>query len=87
VITISINGASEIIRSGGNGNVIEDPANIPALATAIEPFLDPAVRAQTRDAARQTAAALPLSLNVEKTLAVIESMRTQRQAEKLADQF
>ncbi|HYV26577.1 MAG TPA: glycosyltransferase family 4 protein [Candidatus Eisenbacteria bacterium] len=87
VITTSINGASEIIRSGGNGNVIEDPANIPALATAIEPFLDPAVRAQTRDAARQTAAALPLSLNVEKTLAVIESMRTQRQAEKLADQF
>ena len=77
VVTSRINGASEIVRPGDNGNVVEDPANIPALATAIEFFLDPAVRARSRVAARQTAEAMSMSVNVEKTLAVIEWLRTQ----------
>ncbi len=74
VVSSRVNGASEIIHAGLNGNVVEDPADSAALATAIEPFLNPAVRARAGAAARQTAEALPMSLNVEKTLAVIEGL-------------
>jgi UDP-glucose:(heptosyl)LPS alpha-1,3-glucosyltransferase len=77
VVTSRINGASEIVRPGENGRVVEDPSDIPALAAAIEFFLDPAVRARARMAARQTAEALPMSLNVEKTLAVMDGLQTQ----------
>ena len=77
VISSRINGASEIIQPGRNGNVVEDPADTAALAAAIEPLLNPAARARAAAAARQTAEALPMSLNVEKTLAVIEGLRAQ----------
>jgi UDP-glucose:(heptosyl)LPS alpha-1,3-glucosyltransferase len=77
VVTSRINGASEIVRPGENGNVVEDPADIPALAAAIQFFLDPVVRSRARVVARQTAEALPMSLNVEKTLAVIDWLRAQ----------
>lgn len=77
VVTSRINGASEIVRSGENGNVVEDPADIRALAAAIDYFLDPTVRAKAGVLARQTAESLPMSLNVEKTLAVIEWLRAQ----------
>ncbi len=75
VVTSRINGASEIVRTGENGQVVEDPADIPALAAAIEFFLDPAVRARAGVSARQTAESLPMSLNVEKTLAAIEGLK------------
>ena len=77
VISSRVNGASEIIQPGRNGSVVEDPADTAALAAAIQPFLDPAVRAQAAACARQTAEALPMSLNVEKTLAVIEQLQAQ----------
>ena len=76
VVTSRINGASEIVRPGENGNVVENPADIPALAAAIEYFLNPVMRARAGVVARQTAESLPMSLNVEKTLAVIEWLRT-----------
>ena len=75
VVSSRVNGAAEIIRPGLNGSVVEDPADSAALAAAITPFLDPAARARAGAAARQTAEALPMSLNVEKTLAVIEELR------------
>ncbi|MBN2508232.1 MAG: glycosyltransferase family 4 protein [Verrucomicrobia bacterium] len=75
VVTSRINGASEIVRPGGNGNIIEDPADIEALARAIRPFLDPTVRARAGAAARRTAESMPMTLNVEQTLAVIETCR------------
>lgn len=77
VVTSRINGASEIVRPRENGNVVEDPSDIPALAAAIEFFLDPAVRSRAHVIARQTAEALPMSLNVEKTLAVMDWLQTQ----------
>jgi UDP-glucose:(heptosyl)LPS alpha-1,3-glucosyltransferase len=78
VVTSRINGASEIVRPGENGNVVEDPADIPELAAAIRFFLDRAVRAKARVLARQTAESLPMSLNVEKTLSVIDALQAQR---------
>jgi UDP-glucose:(heptosyl)LPS alpha-1,3-glucosyltransferase len=77
VVTSRINGASEIIQPGENGAVVEDPADVPALAAAIEFFLDPAVYQRARRAARGTAERLPMSLNVEKTLTVIDWLRAQ----------
>jgi UDP-glucose:(heptosyl)LPS alpha-1,3-glucosyltransferase len=82
VVTSRINGASEIVRPGENGNVVEDPADIPALAAAIECFLNPVLRARAGVAARLTAESLPMSLNVEKTLAVIEWLRTNLELSK-----
>jgi len=77
VISSRINGASEIIEPGRNGAIVENPADAAAMAAAIEPYLDPAVRERTGAAARQTAESLPMSLNVERTLAVIEALRAQ----------
>ena len=67
--------SSEIVVCGKNGDVDEDPADTDAFAAAILPFLDPAARAAAGIRARQTAEALPMSLNVEKTLALIEALR------------
>jgi UDP-glucose:(heptosyl)LPS alpha-1,3-glucosyltransferase len=77
VVTSRINGASEIVRPGENGNVVEDPADATALAGAIEFFLDPVIRAKAGVMARQTAQSLPMSLNVEKSLAVMDWLQTQ----------
>jgi len=74
VVTSRINGASEIISPGYNGAVVEDPADSVALAHAIEPFLDPKVRSPAAVAARQTAASLPMALNVQRTLALMERL-------------
>ncbi len=75
VISSRVNGASEIVVCGQNGDVVEDPADTDAFAAAILPFLDPAARAAAGIRARQTAEALPMSLNVEKTLAFIEELQ------------
>jgi UDP-glucose:(heptosyl)LPS alpha-1,3-glucosyltransferase len=72
VVTSRMNGASEIITQGQNGAVVEDPGETAALAAAIELFSN---RKRLREAsaqARHTAEALPMSLNVERTLATIE---------------
>jgi UDP-glucose:(heptosyl)LPS alpha-1,3-glucosyltransferase len=72
VVTSRINGASEVIEAGRNGAIVEEPANVPALAAAIRQFLHRAAWEKASVAARQTAERLPFSLNVERTLAVIE---------------
>lgn len=74
VITSRINGASEVIVPGQTGAVVDDPADVSELARAIAQFLDPTVRARAGAAARQTAQSLPMALNVERTLAVIEQL-------------
>ena len=77
VVSSRINGASEIIQPGRNGAAVEDPANAAALAAAIEPLLNPAVRLGASAAARRTAEALPMSLNVGRTISVLEGLRAQ----------
>ncbi len=73
VITSRINGASEAIAPGKNGAVVEDPADIAALAEAIRPFLDPKVLAAASAQSRQTAEAMPFYANVERTLEIIRA--------------
>jgi UDP-glucose:(heptosyl)LPS alpha-1,3-glucosyltransferase len=74
VVTSRMNGASEVIAQGQNGAVVDDPGDATALSGAIELFCN---RKQLREAgahARQTAEALPMSLNVDRTLAVIRRL-------------
>ena len=72
VVTSRMNGASEVIEQSRNGAVVEEPSDIAALAGAIQLFCN---RKQLREAsaqARRTAEAMPMTLNVERTLAVIQ---------------
>jgi glycosyltransferase involved in cell wall biosynthesis len=66
-----MNGASEVIVDGENGAVVEEPANIEALAAAIGTFCGLKSRREASAQARKTAETLPMSLNVDKTLQVI----------------
>jgi UDP-glucose:(heptosyl)LPS alpha-1,3-glucosyltransferase len=74
VVTSRINGAAEIIAPGRNGPVVEEPDDIDALARAIEPFLDRKQWREASAAARTTAESLPFTLNVEKTLEIIQRL-------------
>ena len=76
VVSSRINGASEVIVSGKNGAVVEDPGDIAALAAAIKPFLDPQTYAAASSAARLTAESLPFNRNVEETLDVIRKLQS-----------
>jgi UDP-glucose:(heptosyl)LPS alpha-1,3-glucosyltransferase len=56
VVTSRINGASELIRNGENGYVVEDPAEMGVLADRLCRLLDPVHRQALGRAAAQTAA-------------------------------
>jgi UDP-glucose:(heptosyl)LPS alpha-1,3-glucosyltransferase len=73
VVTSRINGASEIIQQGVNGDVIEEPGDERALAEAIRPFLEPTRWQSASAAARRTAEQLPFEKNVERTLEIISA--------------
>jgi len=64
VVTSRINGASEVIRHGESGAIVERPDDIDELAAAIRLF-------EKRDAsanARQAAEKFPFAENVQRTL-------------------
>lgn len=75
IVTSRINGASEIVEPGRNGQIVEDPGDSASLARAIAEFLEPSARVRAGAAARQTAERMPMSLNLDQTLAVIECFR------------
>jgi UDP-glucose:(heptosyl)LPS alpha-1,3-glucosyltransferase len=79
VVTSEINGAAEIIVPGINGAVVPDPSDTSSLAAAIRPFLDHSVWQKAAIQARKTAEALPISLNVDRTLQVFEQVRREDQ--------
>jgi UDP-glucose:(heptosyl)LPS alpha-1,3-glucosyltransferase len=73
VITSRFNGASELIQTGINGHVLEDPADLPSLETAIEFW-------QKRQDRSPVPTALPLDLetNVQSTLRLLESVAAEK---------
>lgn len=75
VVSSRINGASEIIQPGRNGAIVEDPADTAAFAAAIQSLLDPGARGQASAMARRTAAAMPMSLNVDRTILLLEGLQ------------
>ena len=77
VVTSRFNGAAELLREGVNGTVLADPADLAALAQAVEYW-------HARPAARPVPCDLPLDLdaNVAATLAVLELAARERAAER-----
>lgn len=77
VITTAHNGFAEILQPGIEGEVLADPADIAALAAAIERWRDPARRAAIRPQLLALAARFSIEENVRKTLAAIEHHRAE----------
>ncbi len=69
VVTTRRNGAAWALE-GGEGEVIDDPADVPALARAVHAFFDPAAREKAGAAARSTAEKFPPGANADNILAV-----------------
>jgi UDP-glucose:(heptosyl)LPS alpha-1,3-glucosyltransferase len=70
VITTSFNGAGELIDSGINGHVLDDPADLTTLGMCINHW-----RARGSSAPVKTRLPLDLELNVQLTLRVLELSR------------
>lgn len=69
-ITTAQNGAGEIIEQGRHGYVLPDPADVPALAAAMEKLLDP----EARRAQREACLALRPRLSYEHHLDQLEAL-------------
>jgi UDP-glucose:(heptosyl)LPS alpha-1,3-glucosyltransferase len=78
VITSRFNGAGELMTPGSEGALVDDPANVDEFCAAVEPFLDPAVRAVSAAAARALALRHSLDRNCRELLAVYEEVAALR---------
>lgn len=75
VLTTRFNGAAELMDSSNPaGHILDDPANIPALAAAMTHLLDPALRASMSAAAR----ALAMRHTAEENFAAILRAMTRK---------
>ena len=75
VITTAHNGFAEIIEHGVEGEVVTQPDDIAALATALEKWGEPARRAAIRPRLLALGANYGIAENVRQTLALIERAR------------
>ena len=75
VITTRHNGFGEIIEHGVEGEVIEDPREIGALARALEKWSDAERRAAVRARLVEKGARFSIEENVRATLAIVEKAR------------
>jgi len=71
VLTTAANGFSEILQSGVEGAILEDPADSMAIARAMEAWSDPARRAAIRPRLLELASRFTIEANVRNTLAAI----------------
>lgn len=71
VVTTRDNGFAEIIRPGEEGEVVDDPRDVPALAAAIETWHDSARREAARPRLQKLGAQFSIEENVRQTLALI----------------
>ena len=72
VITSGVNGASEFLRNGHSGFVLEDPMDDVLLSDRMEHLFDATVRARMGGEARRASEKATLERNVGETLAVLE---------------
>jgi UDP-glucose:(heptosyl)LPS alpha-1,3-glucosyltransferase len=75
VITTAQNGFSEIIESGIEGEIVDQPNDIPALASAIKIWSDPDRRAIAKLRLESLGARYTIAENVRQTLAAIRTLR------------
>ena len=71
VITTRANGFSEIMENGKHGSIVDDPADVEGLASALQLWSDPARRAQAQVENLALAAQFDISRNVAETLRVL----------------
>ena len=71
VITTSANGFSEIIENGTHGSVVDDPADVRALASALRLWSDAPRRTAARVPLQALAARFDISVNVAQTLEIL----------------
>jgi len=71
-ITTRWDGASEMIRDGINGYVVDDPEDVPAIADRIVQLRSPAQRRSMADAARATAIELGMEKHASRMLSLYE---------------
>jgi UDP-glucose:(heptosyl)LPS alpha-1,3-glucosyltransferase len=74
VITTSHNGASEMLTTGRDGFVLQDPGDWEQLAQHLEALLDPAARLRVGVAARKLAERHPLEANYQQVLSLWEQI-------------
>ena len=72
VITSRFNGVSELIRTGENGFVVQDPLDSAAIGNCLQDLTDEAYRRSMGEQAAETAAAFTMQQNVCETLEVIQ---------------
>jgi UDP-glucose:(heptosyl)LPS alpha-1,3-glucosyltransferase len=74
VVTSAANGAAEFIQPGLNGAVLARPDDTPALAAALDEYLDRAADPLVRQAATRAVADLSWPRSVAETLAALQSL-------------
>lgn len=71
VITTRCNGFAEVIEHGVHGSVVDDPADIDALASALRDWADGLRREEARPRSLALAARFDISVNVARTLHIL----------------
>lgn len=79
VVTTTVNGASEVLREGESGFLLEDPLDATALADRVEKLLSPDLRRRMGEQARRAAEAHPVERNTRETLEVLDSAWRERE--------
>ena len=72
VITTSANGFCEIIEDGTHGSVVNDPADVGALSSALRLWSEPERRAAAQTSLQELAARFDISGNVARTLEILQ---------------
>jgi UDP-glucose:(heptosyl)LPS alpha-1,3-glucosyltransferase len=76
VITTRYNGVSELIRTGENGFVVQDPQDVTAIGDCLQLLTDENLRRRMGEQAAETAGAFTMQRNVRETLDVIRKVST-----------
>jgi UDP-glucose:(heptosyl)LPS alpha-1,3-glucosyltransferase len=72
VVTTAVNGASEVLREGVSGFLLEEPFDAAALADRVEKLLSSDLRQRMGEQARRIAEAHPMERNTRETLEVLD---------------
>ena len=80
VITTRYNGASEIMQDGRDGFILDEPADVPALAARMEELLDPERRRAMGEAGREMALAHTFERQTDDFLRLYEDVIAARAA-------
>ncbi|MGH7896932.1 MAG: glycosyltransferase, partial [Candidatus Binatia bacterium] len=84
VITSRMNGAAELMAAGREGLIVEDPANVAEVASAMQSLLEAETRAAMERPARALAEANSLGTSFGRIVEIYESILERRRREMAA---